>query len=452
MIDSYRKQLSLVKKPLVTAESTSFWRMEQPEFEEDTLVSGGFWEHQMAFWKLNTFIKALVGGYGSGKTLVGSKRIISLALENAPCPVAAVSPTYGMARDTTIATVEDLLEGKRHILGRSFSWRFNKSTSRFHIKYRGRDATILIYSGERPQTLKGPNLAAIWIDEPFIQEEEVFTQMIARARHPLAIKKEIILTGTPEQLNWGYDLCVGDKKDSYDVSWIQAGTQENKALGADYVTRLQSAFTDKAGEAFIGGGFVNLASGLVYYQFNTDMICDLEMPPSAILGCGMDFNVNPMSMVVFWRAGNHVHVIDEFELPNADTEYACQVLREEHPDCTTIYPDATGSSRRTSTPTGRSDHWFIRKAGYDLLARNSNPKRKDRYNAVNTRFQSILGENNLTLSPNCTKLAKYLNLYSHELMDKQEKLSHLLDAFSYPIAYLFPVDRPPTQKLRVTGH
>ena len=73
-------------------EIPDFWRRDDPLLDETgkNVVTGGMFSHQRDWWALPNFIKALVGGYGSGKTLIGSKRIIALALVNAPCPVAIV--------------------------------------------------------------------------------------------------------------------------------------------------------------------------------------------------------------------------------------------------------------------------------------------------------------------------------------------------------------------------
>lgn len=70
------------------------------------------------------------------------------------------------------------------------------------------------------------------------------------------------------------------------------------------------------------GEDINLGTGLVYYGFNpAEHVVDLPIPPGAELGVGMDFNVDPMTVVVFWRLKDHVHYFREIEIPNADTEY-----------------------------------------------------------------------------------------------------------------------------------
>jgi phage terminase large subunit len=440
---------------------SSFWRLDDPVIEvtEDQqyiMRAGGMWEPQRNFWNMKAFIKGFVAGYGAGKTLTGAKRIISLALQNAPVAVAAVGPTFPMTRHTIVSTIMSLLNGKQTIYGpRQFHYTYNRTLHEFKIWFKGREASIIVYSGEDPDALKGPNLAAVWLDEPFLMDINVFKQMIARVRHPQATHKEILLTGTPENLDWGYSLFMNktiddDSPQKLDVEFIVASTSSNKALDPSYVDRLKQALSEKEAEVYIEGKFINLSMGMVYYAFDPfESVKDMDAPNGAEWGVGMDFNVNPMSAVVFWRVNNHMHVVEEITLVNADTEFMCSTIRDKYPQrssantylVNTVYPDATGAARKTSTPQGKTDFWFIRNAGFEINADFDNPKRRDRYNAVNAKLKASNGVRTLTISPNCKKLIKYLSVYSYESMNKQEEMAHLLDAFGYPVARLFPADK-----------
>jgi len=456
MSDFFEDICSTVDRPRPEDDhGESFWRMESPTVDVNGVITrGGMWESQRKWWSLPNFIKVYVGGFGAGKTLGISKRMVALTLQNAPCPCALVSPSYPVARHTTVATIASLLTGKRSILGRRFWWSYNATAHEFRIRYGGRRGLLIVYSGENPLSLRGPNLAAGGIDEAFIQDKEVFKQLVARIRHPEAVHKELVMDGTPEQLNWGYDICVGEEE-KHDVGVVHASTRENLALDPGYVKRLEAAFPGKAADAYIEGKFVNLGSGLVYYAFDrSENVVSLNRPKEAELGAGMDFNVNPMAASVFWKHKNQLHFFDEIELPNADTEYMCSVLAEKYwnQGLRDIYPDATGMSRHTSSPGGKSDFHFIRRAGFTVNARHQNPLRKDRYNACNGKFKARSGRITLTVDPGCKKLVKYLSIYSHELMNKQVDLSHLLDSFSYPVAFLFPVDRESLSVVKLGGY
>lgn len=456
VVDRPRSRIGLEQK---------FWREEPPVFNElGKMIKGGMFPHQQAWWNLPNFFKVLVGGYGSGKTLIESKRALALAIQNAPVPIGTVSPSFPVARKTIIETIYSLCVGKQTIFGKDvFRFQYNKTFHEFVIYFHGRTARIYCMSGDDPDSLRGPNLGAAVIDEPFIQPQAVFDQMVARVRHPDSVMSEICLGGTPEQMNWGWDLCVGDLKQTNDVGLVQASTRLNLALDPSYVRRLEGVLTTKAAQAYIEGSFVNLSEGLMYYGFQgmgSANVREFEnIPDGAELGAGMDFNVDPMTSGIFWKLGNHMHFFDEIELPNADTEYMCSTLVERYckPDAKVklynIYPDQTGNNRSTKSPGGKSDFWYIRAAGFNVCAPSQNPPVKDRYNAVNGKFSPKQGAPTLTVSSKCKKFIKYLSIVSHEgkNTEAQKPMIHLLDACSYPVYYLFPVSKETVTMHKLSG-
>lgn len=457
MYDYFARERSALRMPYAHEDKApeSFWRKGIPEQDaEGKVVLGGLWEHQREWWELPTFVKALVGGYGAGKTLAMCKRLIASAIHNAPCPVAGISPTFPMARETLISTTIQLLHGKKTLYGRRFWWKYNKTTHEFRIKFEGREARLLIYSGENPDALKGPNLAAAGIDEPFIQSVDVYKQILARIRHPDARLHELLLTGTPEELNWGYDLCMGKDKEVQDVGFVQASTRGNLALDEEYVSRLEAGYSAAEVEAYVDGSFRNLTQGMVYHAFDVaHNVKALERPPNAELGIGMDFNVDPFAFLAFWHTPNHIHFFDEQELHNADTEYACHYIKTLHygKEVRTIYPDSAGNQRSTKAPGAVTDFHHIRAAGFEIDAPHANPRIKERVDTVNGALRSSKGHTKMTVSPKCTKLVKYLMQYSHRKKNKQKHMSHLLDAMGYPVHRLFPIVKPTIEIRRLHG-
>lgn len=420
--------------------------MEDPELDSDgAVMRGGMWPHQREWWNMPNFVKALVTGYGGGKTMTLGKRAIFTALVNAPVPVMTVSPTYPMAEATVVETITELLDG-RCTLEKHMKFRLLKKTPfQFDITNRSRSASIKCYSGEKPARLKGPNIGPAYIDEPFIQHHDVYKQVIARVRHPLAKLKEIGLTGTPEGVvGWGFELCEGEMGAKQKVGLVQASTTENRALSPDYVERMESAYDDAALAAYRDGQFVNMAQGRVYHSFDSTVhVKDEEMPDGAELCVGMDFNVDPMAYVVFWRKGQRVHFVAEYERPDSDAEECASYIRDEQPTVRKIYADASGAQRSHAGGKGKSAHAYLRKAGFQVVCRPSNPAIVDRVNAVNGGFR----HGRVTVARECRKLRSYLLANTHKEKHKksQEAMGHLLDAFGYPIAYLFPVDRQNAQ-------
>lgn len=454
MSSIYDRLWDAVPRPVQhVAAGGSFWRKEPPEIVDKVVTKGGMFEPQREFYELPNFIKILVAGYGSGKSWVLCKRMIALAIQNAPIPCAIVVPSYAMAKLTTLPTIRMLLDGKRSLYGRAFWWGYNgMHPPHFSFRFRGRDASLYIISSERPLSLRGSNLAAAGLEEPFIQPQAAFDQMIARVRHPAAKKREIVIAGTPEQLNWGYELCEGELRDRYDVGFVQAGTESNLALPSEYAKTLERGYDALAWKAYGKGEFVNLTTGRVYHSFDRrEHVVERERPSGSKLGLGMDFNVDPMAFSVFWYKGDEMHVMREYELPNSDTEFACQTVRADFGDeLENVFPDPTGRNRATNAPGGVSDFTILRRQGFTVYTRGQYGRR-DRFNAVNGKFKPARGLHTITISPTCKKLIKYFTQYTYEQMRKQEDMSHLLDATTYPIAYLWPIARMAITEMKYHG-
>ncbi len=448
-----------------------FWRMEDPEFDEDgTNVIGGMFKHQRDWWNMPHFIRAMVAGYGAGKTLIGSKKAIAMSLLNNGIPHFWVSPSYKVAKRTVVPTLIELLDGKKS-LDNSLRYKYNKSDNEFRITHKGRTGIIWIGSGEEPDSLKGPNIGTATIDEPFIQDVAVFEQMLARVRSPKAKHREIGLLGTPEQLNWGYDICEGEDTDRYDIGVMHVNTAANLALPKQYLDTLLSGYTEKMRQAFLAGEFVNLSKGAIYYGFAKERNVIRLDDPGHELEVGMDFNVDPMAAIVYWRNGKHMHIVAEIEIENADTQYMVNILsqnnegtneeivrgqirnfldEDDQPRIRTVYPDASGRARSTNAPGGISDFTILREK-FEVISKSSNPKIRDRENAVNGKLNPVAGRPTLTIDPACKRIQKYMHSYTHELRLKQKQMSHLLDALGYPVAFLYPVNRPVVQVSTISG-
>lgn len=434
----------------------SLWRTEDPVLTEPndkglrTVLKGGMWPKGREWWNLQNFVRLLVGGYGSGKTRQLCKWGISTACHNAPAWTVIVSPNFPMARRTVIPTLIELLEGKR-MLREDFKFKHLKGEKAFSISITGRPTATLMYlTGDNPDNLKGPNIGCAGIDEPFIQDRAVFDQMVARCRDPRAKLHAIGATGTPEQLNWGYEIAEGDDRDKYDIGVVHADTRENLALPPDYAKRLIRSYDAKAMEAYVAGKFVSLSTGRVYYAFDKDRnVKDLGPRFSGIPFAGMDFNVDPMAFCV---GGNdpgtkQVFITHEYEIPNSDTAYACALLRENHPTLKRVFPDPSGKSRHTNAPGGVSDFTFIGRSGMIVFAPMQAGGRRDAENAVNKKLE----DGSLIIHPRCKKLIHYLSEHTHELAKKQESMTHLLDALKYPIVFMFPIYKPTTSVASVRG-
>ena len=413
--------------------------MEEPVIEDGQIVKGGMWSHQSILWESDERIKALIGGYGSGKSMTAIKRGIWLALKNNGIPGMIVSPNNEQARKTIVTDMIRVLDG------RGIEYIYKEQKKEFTIKYKGRTGLIWIASGDKPESLKGPNLAWAIIDEPFIQKREVFDQMIARIRHPKAVYKELLLTGTPEDMGWGYDVLEGDERSRFkSMLVVRAKTSDNLALSEEDRQLLWDSMDETRRKAYFNGEFTDLSSSPIYYAFNDDNNVErFSVPKGAELSVGMDFNVNPMSAVVFYHEQNRIYVVDEIKLKNANTEVMADEIRKKvaqyapwQESRVVVYPDPTGKNRKTSAPIGVTDFTILKQEGFIVRAPNAAPTNRDSYNNANKNLEL----RNIIVHPRCKQLIKdYKRLSYSKTLGQQQDYTHMSDALKYAINYIMPI-------------
>ena len=386
---------------------------------------------QKRFWDSTHFMPALVAGYGSGKTYIHVLRAIYLSYLNAGLPGMSVSPTYKLAKRTTLHTF-------REVMSRSgLDYTINKNDSEILIK--NWDGIIWWGSADEPDSLRGPNLSWGLGDEPFLWKEEAFDQMIARIRHPDATFSQFGLTGTPEELNWGARVCI-DEPEKYDVDLITGSTRDNHHLPPEYVERLLSSYSENQIKAYVDGAFVNLTKGRVYDAFDrtksNDTRNDVDGMPVVV---GMDFNVGKLCAAIGARIGkDRIHWFDELVLRNSDTFEMAEALSRKYPGAT-IYPDPAGKARHTSST--KSDHQILRDYGFTVIARKAHPPVRGRVNAVNGKLRNGL----MTIDvAKCKELAIDLErvVWKGSDIDKKDpERTHITDAMGYAVEYLWPINR-----------
>lgn len=392
-----------------------------------------FLPHQLKWWNLPNYMKLLVGGYGSGKTYVGAIRMLYLSYLNSSLPGMYVCPTYKMAKKTIIPTLHEIASRS------DLDLYHNRTDNEFFIS--DWDGIFWVGSGDDPDSLRGPNLAYAGIDEPFIQDKAVFEQIIARVRHPESKHREIFLTGTPEELNWGYDIAVNDEK-RYDIGVVFGRTKDNKYIPPSYYESMYSAYSPEMREAYLEGKFINLREGKAFKYFEREQHVKTANIENLEICAGIDLNVDYMSCEIFVNGNGWVHFFDEIRLSNSSTFDLADKLKEKYPGIR-VFPDPTGSARKTSAT--RSDHDILRQAGfqvYFMKHKEGNNYPKDRANAIN----NLLMNNNMTIEPNtCHYLVRDLErvVWDQSVFNQKDDrtLTHASDAAGYAISYLYPMLR-----------
>ncbi len=188
-----------------------------------------------------------------------------------------------------------------------------------------------------------------------------------------------------------------------------------------------------------------LLKGLLYYAFGQHNASNCKFNKNQVVHIGMDFNVNPMTATFSHINGDEINTFGEAYLINSNTFEMAKHIKELFPvkQCY-IYPDSTG--RAMESNASESDLAILKKEGFVVRARNSNPYVKDRVAAVNSKLCAADKTVKLNINfKNCPKLVNDFNRVEatddgrENKKQEDEGLVHITSALGYNIAYLFPV-------------
>lgn len=205
-------------------------------------------------------IVMFVGGFGSGKSRAGVMKAIQLGFLNSPAPGLFIEPSYTLIRDVALPTFREVLD--------ELCIPYKIHLTNYEIEINGM-YKILLRSGEEPERLVGTNAGWCIIDEPGVQTELVAKNALARLRHPKAKLRQLVLTGTPEGLNWFYDWSKRD-----DVEVIRAKTTDNPYLPVSYIQNLKNTMTEEEINCYINGEFVRFEGG--WYRVKPRLLKHIE--------------------------------------------------------------------------------------------------------------------------------------------------------------------------------
>lgn len=230
-------------------------------------------EKQEAFHHAVTInrITLFNGGRGSGKTTAGAIQAILEALQNQPGEAGLiVAPTYKMLRK---ATLPELF----YWLPRHYIKRFVQSPD---ISLELINGSLIDFgSAENPDSLRGPNRAWLWMDEPRnLRTRKAFDIASAQVRRGA---EKVWLTTTPAGLyHWLYDLFVQNPLKS--STYVTVRTDDNPYLSATFKQQLRSQYTGAFAAQELDALFVSF-EGLIFDNFSLDENVTVEAEYNADL-------------------------------------------------------------------------------------------------------------------------------------------------------------------------
>lgn len=140
------------------------------------------------------FCYLLRSGRGFGKTFTGANWVIQRAYEMPDYPIALIGQTKGDVRDTMVEV------GESSILGQSPDWfRPEYQPSKRRVVWPN-GAIAMLYSGDEPDQLRGPEHGSAWVDElaKFKYPKKTWDMMELGLR--LGPKPQVVVTTTPRPI------------------------------------------------------------------------------------------------------------------------------------------------------------------------------------------------------------------------------------------------------------
>jgi hypothetical protein len=316
----------------------------------------------------------------------------------------------------------------------------------------------------------------VGVDELTYTQPDAWKRLEARVRDPRASHHQMFAVWTPKGFDWVYKRFISPKGKLPGHEAILATPRENFVVLAkrpDYYDQLKISYDDLFYQQEALGEYLNVYAGRVYHAYSeANEFPDLRYVPEAGLCWALDFNVDPMTAIIAQHLNGRIHVLEELFLRNADTIALCERFQQcadpylrayqaangGAPLPVTVYGDATGEARSTSSKT---DYDLIReffqgkgqfKVRFDYP--RANPPVKDRVNSVNAMLKNATGGIRTYVHPGCKELITDFYEVSWKQSDRFEldkvsdkKRTHLSDALGYLVCRVASINTFQRQNL-----
>lgn len=390
--------------------------------------------------------KVVIAGRRFGKTHLAIRQLAYHARDPGRV-VWAVYPSYRQAKMVAWRKLRQRLLDLRWVS------KINETELTLDLK---NGSTISLKGADNHDSLRGVGLDYLVIDEfadiqPDAWYETLRPTLSDRQGHALFI-------GTPKGLNWAHDLYSNALEFPDEWSSFQFTTIDGGRVPLQEIEQARAELDERTFRQEYLASFETF-SGRIFYAF--DRVKHLkpyngELPRE--IHIGMDFNVDPMSAVVFVKLPNgQLHIIDELRIFGSNTDEMVAEIKSRYPSNAIVcYPDPAGAQRKTSAG-GRTDHTILRQANFRVIAPHSHNSIRDGVNAVNSKLMSSTGVIGLYVDPRCKYAIETFEKYTYKegtsQPDKQSGFDHLADAIRYAVDYLAPIRLPVKEpETRIWSH
>ena len=304
-------------------------------------------------------------------------------------------------------------------------------------------STISLKGADNKDSLRGVSLSYCVIDEAADCDPDLFPEII---RPALADQKGgALFIGTPKgKGNYFYELYQA-AKDTPDWNRWQYTTLQGGFVDPEEVEAARADMSERQFRQEFEATFETYENRVAWSfdrDHNVKTAPDLD---TSVIYCGIDFNTSPICCTIGVRVNETMWIIDEISMYSSNTNELIEEIKNRYPRSKVFaFPDPSGSRQQTSS-SGRSDHTILTSAGFVVKAPRKHDPVRDRINAANARLCDANGDRHVYIDPKCKGLIESLDKYTYkpgtQVPDKG-RLDHFFDAWSYKIAYLWPVRKP----------
>ena len=426
---------------------------------------------QRAFHEAESYVKGFCGGVGSGKSMALCVEGLRNAYASPGSTGLIAGPTYSQLADTTLPSMYQLLEEN--------GVRYREHKQRNKITLTDCGSEIFFRSMDDPNRIRGLNLNWAGCDELTYCKREAWDVLFARVR--IGERRSRFAGFTPNGRDWVWNLFASPER-SPEYLLIAAKPFENTFMPSDYWTRMKTTYSADFYRQEALGEFIVVSSNQAYREFDRMIHVkqDVAYRPFRTIFVGLDFNVNPMSVVIAQERETAeplaallsttprlpvLNVLDEVWMKDSSTWRALDEawdriskLDQTRPLEIRLYGDASAGQHHTSS--GSSDLDMIKRwaathrddVSIFIDIPPKNPYQRQRVNSVNSLLKPMEGQPRLFVHPCCEHLVRDLEQVvwdqNGELDKDDPELTHISDALGYLIwkRYGWQAPRPDTRK------
>jgi hypothetical protein len=392
----------------------------------------------------------LSAGFGAGKTYSLIMKGFELMSVNAGLAGGIVAPTTKMYKRDVVPTIKDICR-ENHI-----RYSYNKSDMQWFFPDSA--STIYVFHGEDDgDSIKGPNLAWMLMNEVTLLSKRAFLMALARVRLKKAKRLQVAMSGTPESFNWAYEYFIENPRADTDL--IFGDSRLNKHVASGYIDMLVDSYDTLMQQQYVEGRFVNMSGNRAAWAFNRHKHTskDVHKVEGMPVWVSVDFNVSPMAATLWnriplkmdFRTGQAIEhglrAFDEICLESSNTYELVDALKQKvNPETEQVilYPDPAGAARSTKT-RNVSDFDILKEGGFTNIKARSIISVKDCLNATNAMFSKeeilINSEKCRQLIADCEQCVLKEGIF--EIDKSNPKRTHWLDGMKNMIQYEFPIKR-----------